>query len=230
MQGTEILVSTNEREPWRRRLTLPTYQVKDAARYAGITTQTVRNWQKTVETAGSAIADRKAREALSYLQLQELAIVSAMRVRGVELKKIRIAREYLSTQLKLEFPFSDPRVKDDGQDILLTLKDELGGALRMLVANKGGQYVWNHIIQERFAEFDYEDDLAVRWRIGRGNQSGIIIDPRISFGAPTIRGVPTWAVTGRYRAGEAIEDIADDFVITPEEVKKAIAFERVTLH
>lgn len=224
------MVSSNERQPWRRRLTLPTYQVKDAARYAHVSTQTVRNWQRTVEAAGSAIATRDARVALSYFQLQEVAIVAAMRARGVELQKIRMARQYLSTALKLEFPFSDPRVKDDGQDILVSLKDELEGAWKLLVANKGGQYVWHNIIGQKFAEFDYEDDIAVRWRVAGGDQDGVIIDPRVSFGAPTIRGVPTWAVTGRYSVGEAIEDIADDFVISPEDVRKAIAFEQATIH
>jgi transposase len=61
--GTPILVSANERDPWLRRLTLPAYQVKDAARYAGVTTQTVLNWQKEGNQVGSAIAHRKPNEA-----------------------------------------------------------------------------------------------------------------------------------------------------------------------
>lgn len=222
------LISTDSRDPWKRRLYLPSYQVQDAARYAKITTQTIRNWQRETGDSGAAIAERPSRVSLSYLQLQELAIVSAMRKQGISLQKIRLAREYLSTTFTLEFPFSDKQVKTDGQDILMEFKTQLGGALRLLVANKGGQFVWREIIGERFNEFEYEKNLAVRWRIG-GGQSGVVIDPRISYGAPAVKGVPTWALSGRYLAGEAIEDVAADFLISQNDVRKALTFEGITI-
>jgi len=222
------LVSMDSRDPWIRRLYLPAYQVQDAAQYAEITTQTIRNWQRAGRS-GAAIASRESRESLSYLQLQELAIVSTMRKQGIVLEKIRLAREYLSSKFKLEFPFSDKRVKTDGQDILLEFKEQLGGkAVRLLIANKGGQYVWREIIGERFNEFEYEKNLAVRWNVG-GTSTGIIIDPRISFGAPSVRGVPTWALGGRFNAGETIEDIAEDFVISTSDVRKALKFEEISI-
>jgi uncharacterized protein (DUF433 family)/DNA-binding transcriptional MerR regulator len=221
-------VSTDSKEPWRARLTLPAYQVKEAARYAEVTTQTVRNWQHNNFAAGAAIAERKLRESLSYLQLQELAIVSAMRGQGIKLQKIRLARDYLRQKFSLEFPFSDKRVKSDGQDILMELK-ELGGSVKLLVANRGGQYVWQEMIGNRFKEFEYEKNLAIRWHVG-GTAGGVVIDPRISFGAPAVKGVPTWALYGRYKSGEPIEDIASDFVITRADVVKALSFEGVTIH
>lgn len=229
MREVGVLISTNAREPWRRRLTLPAFQVKDAARYAEIATRNILYWQREGKRSGAAIASRTARESLSYLQLQELALVATMRSRGISLQKIRLARDYLSSKLDLEFPFADPRVRDDGQDILVELKDELGKALKLLVANKGGQYVWHNIIGERFQQFDYEQDIAIRWRV-RGSTTGVIIDPRLSFGAPTVRGVPTWALRGRYNAGEVIADIADDFAISQDDVKKALVFEGITIH
>ena len=218
----------DSRDPWVRRLYLPAYQVQDAARYADVTTQTVRNWQRETGETGAAIAARASRAALSYLQLQELAIVSAMRQQGISLQKIRLAREYLSTMFTLEFPFSNKQVKTDGQDILMEFKTELGGALRLLVANQGGQLVWREIIGERFNEFEYEKNLAVRWRVG-GMRSGVVIDPRISYGAPSVKGVPTWALSGRYNAGEAIEDVAEDFLISQNDVRKALAFEGIAI-
>ena len=108
----------------------------------------------------------------------------------------------------------------------MDFSDELGGALKLLVANKGGQYVWREIIGNRFSEFEYERDLAVRWHVG-GAKSGVIIDPRISFGAPSVRGVPTWALRGRHTAGETDEDIAKDFLIPLSDVRKALKFEGV---
>lgn len=229
MQGARVLVSRNANQPWLRRLTLPAYQVKDAARYADVSTTTVLNWQRESVRAGSAIASRAPREPLSYLKLQELAIVAAMRDQGIKLEKIRLARDYLRQFLGVEFPFSDRRVLTDGQDILMRLESELGKSARLMVANRGGQYVWPEVIDERFAEFDYEGDIAVRWRVG-GNETKVVIDPRLAFGAPTVRGVPTWALRGRFIAGEALEDIASDFLIDPDDVRKALVFEGITLH
>jgi uncharacterized protein (DUF433 family) len=225
------LVSTNTRDPWLRRLTLPAYQVIDAARYVAVTTQTVRNWQHANRDGYSAIAARRARASLSYYQLQELSIVAAMRLRGVSLKKIRLARDWLSSKFNLEFPFSDERVKTDGQDVLMEeFETELGkNTARLMVASRGGQYVWADIIGHRFGEFDYERHLAIRWNI-HGRDSGVVIDPRISFGAPAVRGVPTWAIRGRRKAGETIEDIAEDFKIDKDDVMKALRFEGASIH
>lgn len=222
------LISTDSQDPWKRRLWLPAYQVKSAAQYAGVSTVTVLNWQKGGAEAGSAIAPRGARESLSYLQLQELAIVSAMRKQGIKLQTIRLARDYLASRYLLEFPFADPRVKADGQDILMELEDDLGREAKLIVANKGGQYVWPEIIGKRFAEFEYDDSFAVRWHVG-GEKSGIVIDPRVSYGAPAVKGVPTWALKGRYAAGETIDDLADDFVISVSDVRTALKFEGITI-
>ena len=224
------LTSLNRKDPWLRRLTLPAYQVSDAARYAAITAQTVRNWQRASADGYRAIADRSARASLSWMQLQELAIVAAMRARGVKLYKIRLARDYLGSVFKLEFPFSDERVKTDGQDVLMEETSELGKETkRLLVASRGGQYVWADLIGYRFEEFDFEKQLAVRWNI-HGRKSRVVIDPRIAFGAPSVRGVPTWAISGRFKAGETIEDVAEDFLIDKDDVLKALQFEGITIH
>ena len=55
----------------------------------------------------------------------------------------------------------------------------------------------------------------------------MLIDPRISFGAPMIKGVPTWVLKGRHEAGESIGDIRDDFSLTEEEVQQGLEFEGI---
>jgi uncharacterized protein (DUF433 family) len=210
---------------WKDRLYLPAYQVKVAASYAGVTSQTVRNWQKP-SVGGVVLGHREAGSSLSYMHLQELAIVSAMRRLGVKLSTIRLARDYLGRELKTPFPFADERVKSDGQDVLLTLKDELpeDAAETLLVANRGGQLAWAEIVGRRFEQFEYERGLALTWHLTEDRR--VVIDPRISFGAPTVNGTPTWVLEGRYAAGETPEEIADDFGLYLEDVQAAVAFER----
>ena len=76
-------------------------------------------------------------------------------------------------------------------------------------------------------EFEYEHQgVAVRWHLA-GHRSPIIIDPRISFGSPCVRGTPTWIIKGRFDAGESDSDIAEDFDLDVSAVREALKFEGV---
>lgn len=214
------------RDAWRRRLFVPAYQVQEAARYARIAPQTVRQWQK--ETAG-ALAPRDARESLSYMQLIEVAVVAALRKAGVPLRRIREAREWLSRTLKSEFPFAQYKFKHDGRRLFIDFADIVGaksGFGKLLRPDQQGQLAWEPIIG-RLEEFDYErHDIVIRWHLA-GPNSAVVIDPRVSFGSPMVNGVPTWTIKGRWAAGEPPDEIADDFGLRKEHVVDALSFEGI---
>lgn len=216
--------------PWVRRLTLPAYKVRDAARYADISGQTIRNWEASAWPSGNILSKREDGAALSYLQLVEIAFVAALRKTGAKLPAIKDARDFIAMQLGCEYPFAQKRFKTDGRDILMAYSEFVAGQPeeKLLVANKGGQLAWATILETKFTEFDYEDELAVRWH-PQGKQSPVFIDPRISFGAPIVGGIATWAIRGRYDAGESLEDIAQDFGISEREVETALKFEGIDL-
>ena len=222
------LVSNNQDDPWKRRLTLPAYQVREAARYARISTQTILNWQKRGINSGAALSVRDTGKPLSYMQLVELAFVSALRDLGVKLEDIRNARDYMAQKFNAEFPFAQLKFKTDGQDILMELPKFERGSLKdkLIKVNQGGQTTWTDVIGNKFDEFDYAKGIAVRWNLAGAN-SPIHIDPRVSFGAPTVKGIATWAIKGRWEAGESIEDIADDFSIGINHVIEALRFEGI---
>ena len=216
------LISERTEEPWRRRLLLPSYQVSEAARYADISPQTVAARHR-VEKA--TLSSKERRAALSYLQLIEVAVVAAFRKARVPLREIRAAREYVKNELKAEYPFAEYRFKSEGKNLWLDYEAVEGKRARgtLLKANQEGQLAWSHIIG-RLDEFDYEHKGIV---IRRHVAGPITIDPRIAFGAPAIRGTPTWIIRGRWDAGESNSDIADDFGLTKEEIRKALEFEQV---
>lgn len=215
-------------EPWRRRLYLPNYQVGEAARYARVSPRTVAEWHKV--GSRQTLSQREQRAALSYMQLIEVAVVAAFRNAGVPLREIRANREYVASQLKSEFPFAEYRFKTDGKSMFMDYAqiDGKTGKGKLLRASRGGQLAWEDIIG-RLEEFDYErEGIVVRWHVA-GPGSRVVIDPRIGFGTPTVRGTPTWVVSGRWNAGEKIEDIGDDFNLDEQEVREALAFEGIEL-
>jgi uncharacterized protein (DUF433 family) len=215
-------------EYWRSRLQLPVYRMHDAAKYAHISTGTVRNWHKP-SNRPMVLSRKSEGEALSYLQLIELAVAAAARKAGVSLSAIRSAREYCSRQLGSEFPFAEYRFKTDGKHLWLDYAEIVGGhgTGKLLSTSQQGQLGWTEIIG-RLREFEYDRNfgLATRWHVA-GRRSPIIIDPRVSFGAPSIDGIPTRLIRGRWEGGEPTSFIADDYDLPEPHVIDALRFEGV---
>lgn len=221
-------LATNE--PWVRRLNVPNYPVRDAARYARITPQTIRSWQRLGDNRGRVAAHREKGDGLSYLQLIEVAVVAGARRAGVRLGTIRRARDYIAREFKSEFPFAQHEFATDGRHLLLKVfgEDADPGARKWLSADESGQFAWDTIIGFTLKSFEYERDIAVSWHVA-GPESGIIIDPRVAFGAPNLRGLPTALLRDRWAAGEPLQETSEDFGIPVEDVREALQFEGVDL-
>ena len=216
-------MATASTEAWRKRLDLPAYQVGEAARYTHVHPNTVSAWHKIEQRLLSA---RQKRAQLSYLQLIELAVVAGFRKAKFRVPEIRAAREFIQKNLDSRHPFAEYKFRHYGKSLFTNFKE--GGAHRLFKANQEGQLAWEDFIGPVLKEFDYEDDggIAVRWHVG-GAGSPIIIDPRISFGAPSVSGTPTWILKGRFDAGESDSEIAEDFRLKVSDVRAALKFEGV---
>ena len=166
-----IKTPTNK-NPWRRRIYLPAYSTKDAARFAGTSPQTVSYWRYRSSDDGPTLPAIQRRRPLSYLELVEVAFVATFRKLGVSLRNIRLAREYIAQTLNAEFPFAEYRFKTDGRHLLIDFAEyEPGHDLDVLLAaDSQGQLGWEEIIEPKFAEFDYEYGLALVWHAA-GRQS-----------------------------------------------------------
>ena len=222
-------------EPWLERLKVPNYPIGEAARYAHVRPAVVRDWHTLGRRVGPTLSGREPREGLSYLQLVELAIVAAFRQANFSLQTIREARDYVAKEFGSEFPFAEYRFKRAGTRLLMDFEHAHGepsDQQRFLQVNKKGghqgQLAWGEIIGPRLEEFEYEHELAVRWHVA-GADSDIIIDPRISFGAPTVKGVPTWLLKERWGGGEPVRETASDLGLHVTDVKKALEFEGINI-
>ena len=223
-------IAERNAEPWRRRLYLPAYRISDAARYADVAPQTVTHWHHGDSRLGPALPGHQRRKHLSYLQLVEVAFVATFRKLGVSLQRIRKARTYAAQVLNAEYPFAEYKWLTEGHHAMLNLidVDDEASIGSLIVGDAHGQIAWREVVGARFAQFDYEDDVALIWHVD-GRDSPVVIDPRVSFGAPTVRGVPTWVLRGRWDAGEDVRDIVDDFGLGEEEIAHGLTFEGIQL-
>lgn len=225
------ITNTRDNKPpaWKRRLFLPAYSVKESVHYAEISPQVVANWHYYKGESGPALPGKEKGTPLSYLQLIEVAFVATMR-KHLSLQKIRKAREYAQKVFSVEYPFAQLQWKTEGSHLLLNLHDFEGDAdvNSLITADRHGQEAWGTVMSERFDQFYYEDDVAMQWYV-RGKSSPVIIDPRVSFGAPTIHGLPTWVLKGRSLAGETIAEIQSDFSLEPDDIRQALNFEGIDI-
>jgi uncharacterized protein (DUF433 family)/DNA-binding transcriptional MerR regulator len=213
---------SHSKEPWRNRLHLPNYQIGEAARYTHVNPQTVAAWHRFEKRL---LSSKEKRKRLSYLQLIELAVVAAFRKAKFPLAEIRAARQYVQTTFGSDYPFAEFKFKRYGKSLFT--EDNKDAPHRLLKANAGGQLAWDELIGPVLEEFDYEHEgIAVRWHLA-GMTSPIVIDPRVSFGAPSVRGTPTWVIKGRFDAGESDSAIAEDFHLEVSDVRAALKFEGV---
>ena len=228
------LVAVRGDAPWFRRLYLPAYRISDAARYAGTSIRTIANWHyRDLPSHGfPALPGRERGKPLSYLELIEIAVVTTFRKLNVPLGNIAKTRQYMAQTFNAEFPFAEYRFKTDGYHLLMDLA-EVDPILRtddLIVADAGGQLGWNAMMVDRLLEFDYdrEYELALQW-FAAGRQSRVTIDPRVSYGAPMVNGIPTWILKGRWAAGESISDIQEDFNLEEKDIADGLRFEGVEI-
>lgn len=191
---------------------------------------TTRYWEYGRHHVRPVVTDREQQKPLSYLQLIEVAFVATFRALGVSLAKIRDARDYIAQTFESEYPFAEYRLMTEGFNVLMLLQQVVPDAEadRLILTNRAGRTGWRPMIGSRFAEFDYENGIAIKWHLG-GRDSVVTIDPRLLFGAPSIGGIPTRAIRGRWRAQESIKDIAADFGIEPKQVIDAPRFEDIDI-
>lgn len=213
-------------EFWKDRLSIPAYRVGEAAMYTEISPQTVAAWEKSRRHRKRVVTQRAKGRGLSFLQLIEIAMVAKLRASGVKLDRIRTARNYFADVLGSEHPFALERFKTDGVNILIEFKSDDGVVLadRLIASDEYGQLVWTEMLQSSFEEFNYSDGTVVQWK-PRGDLSEVVIDPRISFGAPSVKGVMTRALKNEWEAGQTVEEIAEDFSLPEATVIDGLRFE-----
>ncbi len=117
----------------------------------------------------------------------------------------------------------------DGKDLFV---EQLG---RLVNINRDGQLVMRELIEAYLLRIDRDPaGLPIRLfpftrtRIDESPRF-IAMDPRVQFGRPCIAGtgIPTSIIAERYRAGDSIEALSEDYGQESRYIQEAIRFEFV---
>lgn len=218
----------------------PAYTASEAARILQLPPATVKAWcfgQAYRSPSGSPKrfqpvirpVDAEGR-LLSFINLCELHILSAIRRHHkISLPKVRESVEFLRSRLGSDRPLIDREFKTNGIDLFVEHASKLLNVTRHQEAMRGDfELALARIERDRTGApvrlFPFS-----RSSIADGEQPRtVVIDPRLSFGRPVLArvAVPTEIISDRFRAGDSIPELAQDYRVGEEEIAEAIRFEQ----
>ena len=216
-------------------LEMPLYTYADAARYLAIPNSTVAYWARGGPTTGKQgkrefykpVLPTRPQGGLSFLNLVELHTLKALRqVHDVKLENIRSALTYAEQKLSIERLLLRKELSTFGGDMFTQY---LGETINL---SKSGQVAIKDML-ERYLRRVERDESSIPIKLypdfeGVGDERPIVINPRVSFGKPTIAGtgIHTAVIIHRIDAGEAPDDLARDYDITLEHIKDVVRYEK----
>jgi len=211
----------------------PVYALAEAARYLRARPSTLRAWfhgrtyavREGRRSSPPALAATQAPGVpISFIDLADAHVLLTIR-RGyrIPMKRFRVAMGYLRQEFGGEFHrLSHRDFCHDHRDLFIRLEDGL------LSLSERGQYVDEGIISEGLRQLRYGDDgYAARFfpRFETESvQERVMLDPTMNFGRPCLAecGIGVDAIGARFRAGESIAELAEDYGIGWGAVEEAI--------
>jgi len=212
----------------------PAYSIAEAARYLRMNEQTLGTWAlgRRYKTANGEkqwpalfrIADRRGRR-MSFTNLIEGNVLSALRRQhGVSVPKIRDALNYVRDQLNVARPLADEQFGTNGVDLFV---ERYG---KLMNASRHGQLAIRELLQAALRRIEREAPSGVAIRLyaatpdERERSQFVAFDPAIAFGRPALigSGVPIAAIAERFRAGDSISALAEDYAVGRPAIEEAI--------
>lgn len=214
-------------------LARPTYSLSEAARLLRITPSKLRWWLE-----GTVLGQKRyppvlrteptGNSQVSWGEFIEAAYLREYRAH-LPLQQLRPLREVLSREFDTPFPLATSRPLIAGRELVSDMQARLGIPEELWMVVGTGQLMLSEAAQTFCSrvEFDPATDEAMRYIVMEAAEP-VYVNPRRSFGIPTVRGVRTEVIAELSLAGEprsAIIDIYSDYGVTRRDIDTAVDFE-----
>lgn len=218
---------------------MPRYTIPEAAHYLRMSTATLKSWVAGRDypvTGGEkhweGLINRpdKGDPRLSFSNLIEAHVLLALRKQfGVKMNEVRTALMYAQTKHKIDRVLLSPQLRATNGNVFLEELNQLTNV------GKGGQAAMPEILGAylKRIEWDLVGVPRKMFPLTRPEHLDtpriLAIDPRIAFGRPIIerKGIKTSTIAERFRAGESIAALAEDYDLEVLEVEEALRYEAI---
>lgn len=219
------------------RFDVPLYTVAEAARFLGVPPTTFSNWargytatfsnRKPVvgEPIVTAVSADRNYPRVPFVGLAEGMVIAAFRRAGVSLQHIRKAVAVIQAELGLDHALASSRLYTDGAVILYAYAEQEDEELAGLTEVVSRQQVFSAVVAEYLSRIAYGADGWAATLVSPATARPVVtVDPARSFGQPIfIRGAGRVEdVIDRWRGGDALADVAEDFGVPLEDVEDAL--------
>ncbi|MBA3391793.1 MAG: DUF433 domain-containing protein [Deltaproteobacteria bacterium] len=197
------------------------YGIGEAAIYLGVPRSTLSTWVRGQRVRGETRmrplikADRET-GLLSFNNVAESYVLASLtRKFDLPLQRVRAALKSIGG----ERPLLTTVFRTDGRGIYV----EKMGAL--VDAARGDQAAMREVIESSLERVELDDrDLPLRlypWRREPTEPRIIALDPRRSFGRPTVAGsaVQIGVIFDRYQAGDSVSGLAADYALSRDVIE-----------
>ena len=222
-------------ENGRMRFDAPLYAMSEAARFLGVPTSTLTTWARCYvrrppgrsEVRGAPIVTSveapRGFPVIPFVGLAEGMVLAAFRKAGVSLQHIRRAVDVLGQEIGVDYALASRRLYTDGAVILFDYADtkhdeELAGLTEVVRR----QRVFAPVVRDYLTRIDCAPDGWAARLVSPATERPIVIaDPSRAFGQPIfIHGATRVEdVLDRWKAGDALHEVADDFGVPLEDVE-----------
>jgi uncharacterized protein (DUF433 family) len=222
------------------RFDVPLYNVAEAAAYLRLSPSTLRTWvdgytrpgRGALVVQGAPVvtavpAPSPGAPRMPFIGLAEAYVLNAFRRAGVPLQRIRPSLDVLRRDMG-EHALASRALFTDGAEVLWDFAAHAGGedegAVRRLIVPRSGQYVFRDVVEQYLRQVVFDDAGFARLiRLPHYGATEVVVDPTRNFGRPTFArgGIAVENALGRLRAGESIEDAAEDLGVPFEDLSAA---------
>jgi uncharacterized protein (DUF433 family) len=213
-----------------------TYGMAQAALYLGVSETTLRQWvlgRPYPTRAGADFSEPliklpdPGKPWLSFTNLVEAYVLASLRrEHRIKMHKIREALRYLEKKLESEHPLASEQLESFGGSLFIKKYGQL------IDLPEDGQTAIEEVLRPYLRRIEHDSSgFAERFfpirRTGDVDSPRIVvIDPYISFGKPTVAGtgVSVAILIGRFRSGETLGEIAEDYDMSLQQAEEAIRY------
>jgi uncharacterized protein (DUF433 family) len=219
------------KNPWD----LPAYTIPMASRFVRLPVATLRSWvvgrsYATMEGAKHAAPLIHPPEGpharfLSFTNLVEAHVLASMRrVHEIKMYKVRSAIAYVEREFDVKHALAREVFRTDGVDLFV---ERVGKLVNVSAEDRGQLRLALHASLKRV---DYVGGIAsqlyplVRTAETVDQPKLIVIDPRMAFGRPVLRGtaIPVEEIAQRFQAGDSVEVLVEEFGVSKDLVDEAL--------
>ncbi len=210
---------------------LPAYSLASVSRLINAKPSTLRAWfrGRNYEVKGerrtsAPVLPTKSGsgEPLSFIDLVEAHVFQLIRKQyRIPIRNIRAATEYLASIKGDLIILAHKDFYMDSGHLLLNVKDKL------ISLSERGQLVDKQILESGLKQLKYgPDGYASEFfpRTGNSEQEQFVISPKRNFGRLCVSrsGISAEIIAVRFAAGESVQDLAEDYDATVNEIEEAI--------